>query len=131
MDQQTQQVLVNFSFEEEQLSEPLKMSNLSGEDFQQQQQLQILNLFERVADPFTPKPDIAFDVVQPSPGDDERFKPAAGGLNIPELELVKAIPRGRLFSSFHPGHREAAYTLIRIFKSINFEALHSRQLVLI
>lgn len=127
MDQQPQQVFGNFSFEEEQLSEPLKMSNLSGENFQQ---LQVLNLFERVADPFTPKPDIVFDIVQPSPGDDERFKPA-GGLNIPELELVKAIPRGRLFSSFHPGHREAAYTLIRIFKSINFEALHSRQLVLI
>ena len=83
------------------------MSN-PNEESQQQQQLQVLNLFERVTEPFTPKPDIVFDIVQPIPGDP---------FNIPELELVKAIPRGSLFSSFHPGHREAAYTLIRIFKS--------------
>jgi hypothetical protein len=44
--------------------------------------------------------------------------PPADVLNIPELELVKTVPRGRLFSSFHPAHRAAAYALVRIFKSI-------------
>nr|SVE81171.1 EOG090X01XB [Daphnia magna] len=35
-----------------------------------------------------------------------------------QLDLVKTIPRGRLFSNFHPGHRVAAYTLVKIFKGM-------------
>lgn len=44
-------------------------------------------------------------------------------VNVPGLDFVQSIPRGRLFSTFHPVHREAAYTLVRIFKSNNYHTL--------
>ncbi|XP_046649864.1 phenoloxidase subunit 1-like [Daphnia pulicaria] len=94
----------------------------------QLRQRQILNLFERVAQPFSPKPDIVFELpefvfpsepglVPPAGSTRPSPSPPADVLNIPELELVKTVPRGRLFSSFHPAHRAAAYALVRIFKN--------------
>jgi hypothetical protein len=133
-DKQGAQQLIDFGFR------VIIMSDL------QLRQRQILNLFERVAQPLTPKPDIFFELpefvvnfffisqnlifysvtvytplnlfIQFPPDSVSAFRPPADGLNIPELELVKTVPRGRLFSTFHPGHREAAYALVRIFKSI-------------
>ncbi|XP_057375654.1 phenoloxidase subunit 1-like isoform X2 [Daphnia carinata] len=90
------------------------------------QQRKVLNLFERVSQPFSPKPNITFEFpdfvsptdFSPKPGLVPPGSASTDGLNIPELDLVKTIPRGRLFSNFHPGHREAAYTLVKIFKDV-------------
>nr|SVE74652.1 EOG090X01XB [Daphnia carinata] len=67
---------------------------------------------------FSPKPGLA------PPG-----SAPTDGLNIPELDLVKTIPRGRLFSNFHPGHREAAYTLVKIFKVLHSIAMTTNRVV--